>query len=415
MLNPFAMLRKGRKRDKKSKATGAGGRKGSGQAPALSPEQSTPSITADASQRPIEDGQERAKQVLEGAGAAVPPTAVPSPRRIPSHLQPAGFSFSNRRVTTGQSSLDHAWEPGDHQRFRLRVGPNYKKYGRKEPSGPVLLELLEVDLFKSSALVHNLGEFIALPEPRVPVPEGSAVPPIFVVHGSLPFEAPSMLGNSNGPTLNAVFYFGLREETQQALASLETAPKAVQLLETFCRSAHADPSVFNRFKCIGMLRNYEEVGMPSIMKGYNGKPVLIRNRSAVKGGSGVMDQQQDSIIMHVNVRLWPLLARTGLHTLFGASAKCDLDVGFTIEGRADDELPEVLLGAVHIAHLRLDELPQWPPPIGGGGAKLSHQEGSQRGGGAVPGRGRRVDGDGRGGSTATTGISDQPSPSSSHR
>lgn len=87
---------------------------------------------------------------------------------------------------------------------------------------------------------------------------------------------------------------------------------------------------------------------------------------------------EDFLAMHVNVRLWPLVARTGLHTLFGASAKCDLDVGFTIEGRADDELPEVLLGAVHMAHLRMDEVMQWPPSLGGAAGGGSPASGGGR-------------------------------------
>ena len=68
------------------------------------------------------------------------------------------------------------------------MGPNYKKHGRKEPSGPALMELLQVDLFKSAATVQNLTEFIALPEPQRVRAEGSAVPSIIAVHGSLPLE-----------------------------------------------------------------------------------------------------------------------------------------------------------------------------------------------------------------------------------
>lgn len=79
--------------------------------------------------------------------------------------------------------------------------------------------------------------------------------------------------------------------------------------------------------------------------------------------------------MHVNIRLWPLMARTGLHTLFGAGPKCDLEVGFTIEGRSDDELPEVLLGGARLHRLKIDELPMWPgapSPRHGGSASPKH-------------------------------------------
>merc|ERR1711879_362028 len=97
-------------------------------------------------------------------------------------------------------------------------------------------------------------------------------------------------------------------------------------------------------------------GMPSLTKGYNGKPILVRNRQVVKGGSGRMFRGERHLQMEVNIRTWPYVARSALNTLFGNSHRCDLDVGFTLEGRTDSELPEVLLGNVRIARMNMKEI-----------------------------------------------------------
>lgn len=100
----------------------------------------------------------------------------------------------------------------------------------------------------------------------------------------------------------------------------------------------------------GSLRNYDESGLPSMFKAYNGKPTLIRNREAVKGSSGRLERGPAHLEMNVNVRAWPYLTKQGLGYLLPSIDKCDIDVGFVLEGIADEELPEVAL-AVRCAPL----------------------------------------------------------------
>ena len=67
--------------------------------------------------------------------------------------------------------------------------------------------------------------------------------------------------------------------------------------------------------------------------------------------------------MTVDIRTWPYLAKQGLGYLLSGSSKCELDVGFVIEGQADEELPEALLGGVHLNKIELDECLQWEDAI----------------------------------------------------
>jgi len=51
------------------------------------------------------------------------------------------------------------------------------------------------------------------------------------------------------------------------------------------------------------------------------------------------------VVARLAANLWACAARR--------ADKCDLDVGFVVEGSADSELPEVLLGAARITKLNL--------------------------------------------------------------
>ena len=63
--------------------------------------------------------------------------------------------------------------------------------------------------------------------------------------------------------------------------------------------------------------------------------------------------------MTVCIRAWPYLAKQGLGYLLSGCSKCDLDVGYVIEGQSDDELPEVLLGAARLTRIELGKCLQW--------------------------------------------------------
>lgn len=54
---------------------------------------------------------------------------------------------------------------------------------------------------------------------------------------SVPPQSPDLFksGKLDGPTLHAVFYFTLKEETAKALQDLESADPSVRLLAGYCR------------------------------------------------------------------------------------------------------------------------------------------------------------------------------------
>ena len=69
----------------------------------------------------------------------------------------------------------------------MRTGPNYKKNGKKEPSGPSLYELVHMDLFKAPTTMEGMSDTIRFPH----VPRDTHhpdVPPLIVINGILPLE-----------------------------------------------------------------------------------------------------------------------------------------------------------------------------------------------------------------------------------
>ena len=318
-----------------------------------------------------------AKPSSQSAAAEVPtPTAVaPSPAAVKTSPVPkestvssndkrpiAGFSFSHRGALGDGSEGENVWRKGEDGIFKVRAGPNYKKNGRKQPSGPSLYELVGVDMIKSDSALDGLEEYLRFPHIDRDT-NHAAVPSFMVVNGTLPLEAPSMLSaTSDGPTINAVFYFAIKQSTCDALKDLAAAAPAVKLLAAWCASALEAPAMFARFKCIGSVRNYEAAGMPSMFKSFNGKPVLIRNRLVNKGGSGHMRRGSNQALeMNVNIRAWPYLAKQGFGYLLSGSQKTDLDVGFVLEGIADHELPECLIGSARLTKLDPAQFHKLPP------------------------------------------------------
>jgi hypothetical protein len=294
-----------------------------------------------------------AAPTAEAAALAVAPAgkAATDDKRPIDKRPAAGFSFSHRGAVDSRAEGENVWRKGEDGIFKVRAGPNYRKTGRKESSGPSLFELVGVDMVKSDAAMDGLESYLRFPQIDRDT-HHPAVPSLLVVNGTLPLEAPSMLSSSaDGPTLNAVFYFAIKPSTCDALRDLAAAPPAVKLLAAWCAGCLEAPDTFARFKCIGSVRNYEAAGMPSMFKSFNGKPVLIRNRLVAKGGSGHLRRSASSMEMNVNVRAWPYLAKQGLGYLLSGLQKTDLDVGFVLEGILDSELPECLIGSARLTKL----------------------------------------------------------------
>ena len=77
---------------------------------------------------------------------------------------------------------------------------------------------------------------------------------------------------------------------------------------------------------------------------YNGKPVLINK-------SGKFFKHEKHIEMTVNVHMFAYIAKKMLYSIQPRFPTMCLNVGFVIEGRDDDELPETMLGVGKLLYM----------------------------------------------------------------
>lgn len=90
-----------------------------------------------------------------------------------------------------------------------------------------------------------------------------------------------------------------------------------------------DPEVKRTFKMIGRARNYDELGLPSWMKRFNGKPVIIYQSGEVFAGcrDGVHYLEEDVVVGR-----WSMWAKQGVHSLMPRYKEIDAEIGFVSPG-----------------------------------------------------------------------------------
>ena len=309
------------------------------------------------------------RQAVEGPSDAAMeagrtmPRAPPLPNtnleRAVSVLGESSEVTVRERAASGPDSVrtaPHSYGSVDASTFRLRAGPNYKKNKRKEPSGPALCDLVTMDFVFGSKPLRRVSDRFELPDvPGVTDADTGHdhIPPVIVVNTWLPGEEPSMFGggkngDGGGDTYSIPLVFALSRDTLDQLRDLDTASPAVRLFSEWCRRAEDEADFRGRFKCMGMIEDVESSGVPQFVQGYNGKPALVTKSGTFARHGGRY------IEFTINVDRWCYLARKGLCALTPSFPNFVLNIGFTIEGRGDDELPEALLGGVRVLNLDPD-------------------------------------------------------------
>ncbi|GMI06894.1 hypothetical protein TrVE_jg13041 [Triparma verrucosa] len=264
--------------------------------------------------------------------------------------------------------------------FNLRVGPNYKRTGKKAPSGPELYKLDKCDLVQTSTSrlnVINGSEFQHfVPELSDKVLEGTKIPAQMIVTANLPTDSPSMFSTAeNGPSFVVVFYFsasGMLVAEAEKVKNGSCVDPGVLLLNKWCSVAETDRKEMGRFKAMCIIDDMESHGFPGFISKFNGKPILI-NRSGtynayrvvsggVSGGGEVElapvegDTTPTLGVMQVNVHVFAFVARKGLFSMQDKFKDMTLNVGFCIEGRCDEEQPEVILGCATLKEMDIEKM-----------------------------------------------------------
>eukprot|EP00934_Nitzschia_sp_Nitz4_P003587 Nitzschia sp. Nitz4//scaffold118_size93875//39252//41846//NITZ4_004786-RA/size93875-processed-gene-0.32-mRNA-1//1//CDS//3329533718//3577//frame0 len=245
---------------------------------------------------------------------------------------------------------------------------NYKKDKIKVPSPGEMYKCVHVDIFESKTRFPDMASRVKLPTVNFKDegPKTWNAPDIFVVSIQIPTDPPKMYSNAeDGGGFTVTIYFIMEQETRDILKRVtadgydpsqekyedinKSKANAVRLLDEWCRRAPTDDEFCARFKVLPNAHNLKEIGMPNWISRYNGKPFLIKR----PGQTGFLYRHPESSCVEFDISLhpFPYLAKQGIcfmkDTFF---KKVLITFGFLIEGRAEDELPECLIGLMQLCY-----------------------------------------------------------------
>jgi len=213
---------------------------------------------------------------------------------------------------------------------------------------------------QTDSRIDNIGSKVELPAEWTNV-EGMTdpkMPSLFIVNFQMPSEFPTSFFSeiTDGVGHSVVLYFRVTPDTVTALNNLKSAPPAVRLFHEYCTKgpeADHDPNspYRSRFKITVRCDNIEEFGLPSFITSYNAKPVLIRNTGNLLRGEGYVE-------MDINVHRFASVPKKALATLISRFDKMFVKMGFCVESREDNEMPETLFGCAALNKMSVDA-PKW--------------------------------------------------------
>ncbi|GMH63931.1 hypothetical protein TrRE_jg11019 [Triparma retinervis] len=190
-------------------------------------------------------------------------------------------------------------------------------------------------------------------EPKV-VLDDDNIPPVVVIHWQLPFSNNGLFGKKREDGGQIAFFFEASEEFVHECNAVEEGGTgaafgcAGKLLRHWLCNAHDDFALRSRFKAIMMVEDLSALGL-EYLSGYNGKPVLIQKTGAIF--TGTLPSGRKFLEMRCDVHGWGMMSKRGLVSVMPRIKEMTMDMGFVIEGREDDELPERLLGACRVKQL----------------------------------------------------------------
>jgi len=311
--------------------------------------------------------------IAEGGGKSLSATAMSTASSIPINL--SHRPIAGRTTIRVRNPSDEAVNDDGHEFAKWRALPgsmfqvrshDYLSSKRKLSSPSELYRLVSVDIFESHARIPDIAGKVRLPQASSP--ENSSVgyfnsPDTFVVSFTLPTEAPSIYKpTTDGQGYTVTMYYEMKESTREILKKLASRPStdseeiasdlgneerqminAVKLFEEWCTRSPTDKAFQARFKVIILGQNLKEIGIPTWIAKYNGKPFLIKR----DGVTGFLynHREQSAMEFDISFHHFPYLFKQGTSYLKESFfQKVLASFGFVIEGRNDDELPEVVIG-----------------------------------------------------------------------
>jgi len=273
-------------------------------------------------------------------------------------LKPIGSTIT--RVNSVDDLVDESYTLVSGTNFNVRVPPDYPRNKLKGPSEESLLTVLGFDIFRTPRKLIDIMSKVAIPDHlpdlrRLPEDKGLYIPKVLCVNFMLPAYAPeSPLWGSpkaDGDSYHVVIYYAITQSVYEDI--IKETTNAHKLLKRWLQVHPTDPKDYElrgRLKAIPFLLNPQDANLgllSSMVNMYNSKPFLTgpKFHSFIK--------TENYMEVDVDIHRYQYLARSTFHGLVSEIENMELWFGVVVEGKQDDELPECMLGAVHISHLRI--------------------------------------------------------------
>ena len=306
-----------------------------------------------------------------GAVAAKESSSTGNPSSS-GYIPEAGCSAMEVENTTDTPVNDKgehftAWRKVKGESLMVR-SHGYLSTKAKVPSPGELFELVRVDVFESPQRYPDMAPRVKLPQVKFEdgdQPKTWHTPDTFIIGIALPTDPPKLgRSSSDGGGYTITMYYQMKQSTRDILRRVtadgydptsekvddpqKSQVNAVRLLEEWCRRAPTDDNFQARFKIVPNAHNLKEIGMPSWISKYNGKPFLIKRPGQT--GFLVSHPELSCMVFDVSLHPFPYLAKQAICFMKeNYFKKVLVTFGFVIEGRADDEVSYSALEMASVA------------------------------------------------------------------
>lgn len=238
--------------------------------------------------------------------------------------------FSSNMAYSATNTVPHSWAQPAASNFRLR-GASYMHDSKKVVSERAAFELIGCDTFRTRRRLDDVGGradgFVRRAR------EAGHTDLIFVVNIQVP------IGVLSESWISQIAYWTPRRDVLDSDAAFaKLLGMALDGGDEFCK---------DRFKLIPLIVE----GPWLVRKTVPQKPALLGNKLDITyvRGEGYFELDVDVGSSVIARRISGVTAN--------ASSSLIFDMGWTIEGRAEDELPERLLGTVRLTRVNLEAPP----------------------------------------------------------
>jgi len=172
------------------------------------------------------------------------------------------------------------------------------------------------------------------------------VPRVLIFNCQVPYTAGKIFGSypEEDGGFSILNYFVLSREASDRLAADVPTP-ALQLWKRFVEEGESTKEGIS-LKVVGRVEDLDKHEVPESFKRFNNKPVLLTRSATV-----YKKRLPEVLEIDFDVRNWNYPTRAAMVSYHHRAREAEVEIGYLLEGKADDELPEQILGCFTVNNM----------------------------------------------------------------